>query len=51
MDTSSSVNGQVVGSCEGGNGPLSSSQCGEIFWIAADFRRAFCFQRGVGLPG
>jgi len=43
MDTSSSVNGQMVGSCESGNGPSSSIQCGEIFWIAAD---TLAYQRG-----
>jgi len=44
MDISSSVNGQVVGSCESGNGLSSSIQCGEIFWIAAD---TLAYQRGL----
>jgi len=44
MDISSSVNGQVVGSCEGGNGPSRSIQCWESVWIAAD---TLPYQRGL----
>jgi len=43
MDISSSVNEQVMGSCESGNGPSISIQCGEIFWIAAD---TLAYERG-----
>jgi hypothetical protein len=44
VDISSSVNGQVVGSCESGNGPSSSIQGGEIFWIGED---TLAYQRGL----